>query len=81
MSLAIGSWLFDASADYSKNSKSLNDAMLAAMSRNTNPYSNTPGSAPIIIHGSANKQNIDSRSDFSGGANGKQKQTNHTWLL
>ena len=83
MSLAIGSWLFDASADYSKNSKSLNDAMLSAMSRNTNPYSDTPGSAPIIIHGSTNKQNIDSRSDFNGGTNAKQKQNikDHKWLL
>ena len=83
MSLAIGSWLFDASADYSKNSKSLNDAMLSAMSRNTNPYTDTPGSAPIIIHGRTNKQNTDSRSDFSGGANAKQKQNikDHNWLL
>ena len=32
MSLAIGTWLYDASADYSKSSKGLNDAMLKAMS-------------------------------------------------
>jgi hypothetical protein len=47
MSLAIGTWLFDASADYSKNSKALNDAMLKAMSRNTNLYGDTPDA---VIH-------------------------------
>jgi hypothetical protein len=39
MSLAIGSWLYDASADYSKGSKNLNSAMLKAMSLKTNEYS------------------------------------------
>ncbi len=31
MSLAIGTWLYDSSSDYSKNSQKLNDAMLSAM--------------------------------------------------
>jgi len=42
MSLAIGSWLFDASGDYSKNSKALNDAMLKAFSVRKNEYGDTP---------------------------------------
>jgi hypothetical protein len=36
MSLAIGTWLYDASADYSKSSKSLNQAMINAMSSTRN---------------------------------------------
>jgi hypothetical protein len=42
MSLAIGSWLFDASGDYSKNSRALNDAMLKAFSVRKNEYGDTP---------------------------------------
>ena len=42
MSLAIGSWLFDASSDYSKNSKVLNDAMLNAMTKKSSDYQDTP---------------------------------------
>jgi hypothetical protein len=42
MSLAIGSWLYDASSDYSKNSKELNKAMLSAFSVRSNKYENTP---------------------------------------
>ena len=85
MSLAIGTWLFDASADYSKNSKALNDAMLQAMSRKTNPYSDTPEAAntPIMIYSGNNKQNRDTRSNFNGGTNAKEKQNikDHNWLL
>ena len=45
MSLAIGSWLYDASSEYSKNSKDLNTAMLTAMSRHTKTYDHTPEAA------------------------------------
>ncbi len=45
MSLAIGSWLYDASADHSKNSKALNDAMLNAFSMRTKVYDHTPNEA------------------------------------
>ncbi len=38
MSLAIGTWLYDSSADYSKSSKGLNDAMLLAMTSKKNVY-------------------------------------------
>ena len=33
MSMAIGCWLFDASSDYSKNSKMLNDAIMNAFQK------------------------------------------------
>ena len=45
MSLAIGTWLYDASADYSKNSKALNDAMLSAMKVEKKIYDQTPEAA------------------------------------
>ena len=85
MSLAIGTWLFDASADYSKNSKALNDAMLAAMSRSTTPYGETPEvvNAPITMFGGKSKQNRDGRTNFNGSVNAKSKQNinDHKWLF
>ena len=39
ISLAIGTWLYDASSDYSKSSKDLNNAMLKAMSTRQTTYS------------------------------------------
>ena len=42
MSMAIGVWLFDGSSDYSKNSKTLNDAMLNAMKVERNTYDDVP---------------------------------------
>jgi hypothetical protein len=40
MSLAIATWLYDASSDYSKSSKGLNDAMLAAMTVKSSQFGN-----------------------------------------
>ena len=45
MSLAIGIWLYDASADYSKSSKALNDAMLKGMNVQVKYYDQTPEAA------------------------------------
>ena len=38
ISLAIGSWLFDSSADYSNHTSTLNQSMLKAMSVSQNAY-------------------------------------------
>ena len=38
MSLAIGTWLYDASSDYSKDSKAINEAMLNAFKIEKNEY-------------------------------------------
>ena len=85
MSLAIGSWLFDASADYSKNSKALNDAMLKAMSRSSKPYGDTPETVntPIMVYGGSGKQNREGRTNFNGSADAKSKQNikDHKWLF
>jgi hypothetical protein len=42
MSLGIGTWLYDASADYSVSSKKVNQAMLNAFSSTRKEYSETP---------------------------------------
>ena len=42
MSLGIGAWLYDASADYSKSSKAINDAVLNAFSVQRKEYGETP---------------------------------------
>jgi hypothetical protein len=57
MSLAIGTWLFDASADHSKSSKVLNEEMLKAMSFKTKSYSETPDAiySPVGVYSSFNK--------------------------
>jgi len=86
MSLAIGTWLFDASADHSKNSKALNDAMLKAMSRSTNPYADTPDAAisPINVFGGAAKQNRDAGPKISETTHSARSKINikeHKWLL
>lgn len=65
ISLAIGSWLFDAGGDYSKNSKAINDAMLNAFSVRTNEYKDTPDSVltdvnslPSFMPGRHDKNNV-----------------------
>jgi hypothetical protein len=42
ISMAIGMWLYDSSSGYSKNSKALNNAMLAAISKRSTHYHDTP---------------------------------------
>ena len=59
MSLAIGTWLYDASGDYSKNSKALNDAILSCFSRNERVYNDTPDAVlnPIGVYGNNSATN------------------------
>jgi hypothetical protein len=59
MSLAIGTWLYDASGDYSKNSKALNDAILSCFSRKERTYNDTPDAVfnPIGVYGNISKTN------------------------
>lgn len=64
MALAIGTWLFDASSDYSSSANKINDAMLKAMSKSTNEY--TMSNSNIYSNGSVknstNKSIIDNPS-------------------
>ena len=56
MSLAIGTWLYDSSSDYSVSSKNLNQAMLAAMS-------STSSEMPNLMNNSKNKFDVDPKKD------------------
>jgi len=57
--LAIGTWLFDGASDYSKSNAGLNDAMLAAMSKNQRSYNDTPEQvfAPTGVYASGPNSN------------------------
>ena len=50
ISMAIGSWLYDASDDYSKNSKDLNSAMLKAMKKTSSIFESASVSNSKKIH-------------------------------
>jgi hypothetical protein len=57
MSMAIGCWLFDGAADFSKSTSGLNEAMLSAMSKNQRSYNDTPDQAlaPVGVYNSSNR--------------------------
>ena len=87
MSLAIGSWLFDASGDYSKTSKVLNEQMLKAMSHATKTYEDTPGAVfnPIGVYSGLTKNNRDGRNLFNTDIKNTKNQSkisnDHRWVL
>jgi hypothetical protein len=77
MSLAIGSWLYDSSADYSKSSKSLNQAMLSAMSSTRNDL-------PDIMEDSKKKFNTDKQQENTNKGNqktGNKIPEEYLWIL
>ena len=86
MSLAIGTWLYDASTDYSKNTKSLNDAMLKAMKVDIKQYDNTPEAAltgmntiPIYRVGSNDKSAV--KTDVNQALKRSNIPKNMLWIL
>jgi hypothetical protein len=83
MSMAIGAWLFDASSDYSKNSKELNNAMLNAMKKVTRPYEDTPDSVitPVSTYSGNQKTNRDSSIFFNTNAKKRQNIKDNKWLI
>ena len=87
MSLAIGSWLFDASGDHSKTSKVLNEQMLAGMAHNSKTYEDTPGAVfnPIGVYSSLTKQNRDARNLFNTDIKNTKNQSridnDFRWIL
>jgi hypothetical protein len=87
MSLAIGSWMFDASGDHSKNSKVLNEQMLAGMSHSKKTYDDTPGAvfSPIGVYGGNKKQNRDNSGIYYSNVSNAKKQSNinsdFSWVL
>lgn len=85
MSLAIGVWLYDANADYSKNSKSLNQAMLAAMKRESTTYDDTPEVVlnPLGIYTSKSKQSNSSivKTDIKNIGKRSKIPADMSWIL
>ena len=83
MSLAIGTWLFDASADYSKNSKQLNASMLAAMSIKTTTYNDTPDTVVNNSYKDAEKKNVDKTSQNRVNSNKKLSkiESDYMWVI
>ena len=83
MSLAIGTWLYDASSDYSKDTKELNNSMLAAMSLKTTTYNDTPDA--VVSHGykSSEKSNVDKHSNNRFNSNSKVSKIaqEYMWLI
>ena len=82
MSLAIGTWLYDASSDYSKSSKNLNDAMLKAMSAKKTEYhyQNMSKNNKIIDDTIQYKQNTDNNDNSPNKSNKKVPKEFH-WLF
>ncbi len=87
MSLAIGTWLFDASSEYSKNSKQLNDAMLGAMKRSVRSYEETPGVVlqPVGIYSKKAQQNKNNKgivkTDINKATNRSNIPDDMLWVL
>ena len=56
MSMAIGCWLFDASGEYSKHSKMLNDAIFNSFEKKSRAYADTPDNVlqPVGVYGENN---------------------------
>jgi len=86
MSLAIGTWLYDASSDYSKNSKLLNDAMLSGFQKQVRSYADTPDSVfqPIGVYSSnsENRKNSEiTKQDVNKTTNRSSIPHDMEWLL
>lgn len=86
MSLAIGSWLFDGASDYSKSNNGLNEAMLAAMSKQQRAYSDTPDQvfAPTGVYSSSpNSQGL--RNNIKQDLNNTKSRSNilhdYMWVI
>jgi len=88
MSMAIGTWLFDASSDYSKTSKVLNDAILDGFQKKSRAYSDTPDTVfqPIGVYGSS--KNLENREKNQNVKQDLNKTISHSnipedmyWLL
>ena len=76
-------WLYDASSDYSKDTKELNSSMLAAMSLKTTTYNDTPDA--VVSHGykSSEKSNVDKHYNNRFNSNSKVSKIaqEYMWLI
>jgi hypothetical protein len=86
MSLAIGSWILEGASDYSKASSGLNDAMLAAMSRNQRTYNETSGQVltPAGVYSSnPNRESLTKnvRQDLINAKNRSNIPSDFLWII
>ena len=86
MSLAIGTWLYDASADYSKSSKNVNEAMLGAMSVKSREYTDNTSAVNVdpFIPFTSNRQNVDKNANKPSFGTNSQKsriRPDHLWVI
>ena len=86
MSLAIGSWILEGASDYSKASSGLNDAMLAAMSRNQRTYNETSGQVltPTGVYSSnPNRESLTKnvRQDLINAKNRSNIPSDFLWII
>ncbi len=81
MSLAIGCWLFDASAEYSQDSRALNNAMLQAMSTSRKPFN---GSSTDVMTNAHHKSIMTNRDRVTRGdpvSSGGMLPPEFLWVL
>jgi len=85
MSLAIGSWLFDASSDYSKNNKGLNDAMLDGMGKKVTKFNHTSDQVYSDYREFSNSKNVNNKNNVKQDINKTKNQsgvpTDFFWLI
>ena len=84
MSLAIGTWLYDASSDYSKDSKALNSAMLNAFKvdrREFQSESAKSSHSPIYRSNSLNKDKRIVKTDINSAINRSNIPKDMEWIL
>ena len=83
MSLAIGSWLYDSSSDYSKDSKAVNQAMLNAFKVEKKQYqSEYSNSGSPIYRSSANRdQKRIIKTDINSAINRSNIPKDMEWIL
>jgi hypothetical protein len=88
ISLAIGSWLYDASADYSKVSQNINTAMLNGFSVKKNSYQNTPAQVlsdvntlPTFLPQIGNKEETKKRINIKNSIKRNKIPDDMMWVL
>lgn len=86
MSLAIGSWILEGASDYSKSSAGLNEAMLAAMSKNQRTYNETPSQVltPTGVYSSSpNKESLNKniRQDLINAKSRSNIPSDFLWII
>jgi len=85
MSLAIGSWLFEASSEYSKSTKGLNEAMLSGMGKKVTKYNHDSDQIFSDMNQAANSINSTSKNNVKQDINKTKNQSNIpsdlSWLI